>query len=97
MGMKYRFQTNYCPNDDPSLLSKALLGHIAEADIEKVDEVCRGIKPPGKQVDLQGRRLDQSVALYRCTEWFQDVVGKLGARGILMVEVRKETPHPIAD
>ena len=44
-----------------SLLS--LKGHIAEADIDNIGEVCRGIKPPDKQVNMQGRRLDQGVGV----------------------------------
>jgi len=61
ISITYRLQANHYPNDDPSFLSKELFGHIAEADIDKIDEVCRGIKPPDKQVNMQGRRLDQGV------------------------------------
>ena len=95
--MVYRYRENFCNEDVTPYLQKQLLGIITREDVEKVDRLCKGIKPLRKQVDLRGRQLDLMVKLYRCIEWVDDFMKELDAQGILMKERKDEGLSPAVD
>ena len=70
-GMKYTRETseNYMLSPEYVAGAERLIGHVAETDIPRLEQICESIPPPAAQVALNGRRLDPSKPLRRCGEW----------------------------
>jgi hypothetical protein len=85
-GMVYRPKRAYRPEDSASFVpgTKVLIGRVAVTNYPYVNVVCQAISPPGKQMDLRGRKLNPNVPLRRCGEWVDEAIIALRDRRVLV-------------
>lgn len=84
-GMTYENKLGKKPEDSVSFVpgSKKVVGRIAQADMGKLDSLCRSIPPPARQVMLNGSRIDPSKPLRRCGEWVEEVKTAARSNGLI--------------
>ncbi|KAK8210422.1 hypothetical protein IWZ01DRAFT_503113 [Phyllosticta capitalensis] len=88
-GMVFRIRPSHpWPERDPEYIAGSLrrVGRIAPRDLERWEAVCRAVEPPGKQVRLNGERIDKTRPLRRCTEWLVEVEERACGEGVVWVE-----------
>ncbi|KAK8189770.1 uncharacterized protein BKA78DRAFT_344097 [Phyllosticta capitalensis] len=88
-GMVFRIRPSHpWPERDPEYIAGSLrrVGRIAPQDLERWEAVCRAVEPPGKQVRLNGERIDKGRPLRRCTEWLVEVEERACGEGVVVVE-----------
>lgn len=81
--MRYDEKAARQPEESASYAGKTQIGSISVAKYSEVDGICRSISVPGKQMRLNGQRIDPNVPLRRCGEWVADAIDLLRARGVL--------------
>lgn len=82
MGMRYETKPGKKPEDDPAFISKESLGVVAEANYERLKDICGRVPPPKKQ--FQGaKRLFPGEPLRRCQEWAREAVDALKTQDII--------------
>ena len=82
-GMTYEEKMMGDPKDSASFEKMSFIGVILSSDVPRLEAVCRSVEVPGRQLDLRGRRLDQSKPLRRCGEWTADAISALTQQGIV--------------
>ncbi|KAK8244731.1 hypothetical protein HDK77DRAFT_481972 [Phyllosticta capitalensis] len=88
-GMVFRIRPSHpWPERDPEYMAGSLrrVGRIAKQDLERWEAVCRAVEPPGKQVRLNGERIDKTRPLRRCTEWLVEVEERACGEGVVRAE-----------
>ena len=90
MGMVYEHKVTHKPESSLSFVpgTKRYKGWIYSTDLNALESVCRSIDVPGSQLALNGKPLNPSVPIRRCTEWTAEAVTSLLAQEILHTEAK---------
>jgi hypothetical protein len=83
-GMEYNNRMAVRPEDNAEVHEKHQIGNVKQSDLAQLEVICRGIEVPSRQMDLRGRKLDNSKPLRRCGEWTVDAINELQRQGILI-------------
>ena len=87
-GMTYETKHSKDPEESATFVpdSMVYVGQISHSDLDRLDQACRAIEPPGKQLRLNGSRIDPSKALRRCGEWVEEVKEKILKEALVVPE-----------
>lgn len=81
-GMNFAFERSNKPAKSATFDSNSLMGKLAREDLDRFEEVCRGVPPPKKQFD-RAHRLSPQEPLRRCQEWTTEAIQALRSAGLL--------------
>lgn len=83
-GMTYEARPARAPEQSATYAGrKHYLGVVQTANSGRINGICALVRPPGRQVRLNGKRIDPSKPLYRCGEWATDAIRELRRAGVL--------------
>jgi len=87
-GMAYETKPAKRPDESATFVpgSMTYMGQISHSDLERLDQACRAIEPPGKQMRLNGSKIDPSKALRRCGDWVEEVKEKILKEALVVPE-----------
>ena len=87
-GMKFERRAAANPPDDLSRQfvpgTQVLVGRIAGEELGRMEEICRGIPPPGPQLTLGGKKINPAEPVRRCGDWMREAVQELKRKGLLV-------------
>jgi hypothetical protein len=82
-GMTYERKLAKQPEQSATYEGKTSIGTISAAKYSQVNGICQSVPVPGRQLKLNGQRINPNVPLRRCGEWVDDAINLLRARGVL--------------
>jgi hypothetical protein len=85
MGMTYEKKIDERPDTSVTYVDNSMvrIGSVEATDLARFELACEAVPVPGKQLALNGTRLDPSKPVHRCGEWVQDAKEKFLAEGIV--------------
>jgi hypothetical protein len=85
MGMTYEKKIDERPDTSATYVDNSMvrIGSVEATDLARFELACEAVPVPGKQLTLNGTRLDPSKPVRRCGEWVQDAKEKLLAEEIV--------------